>query len=138
MTASKARLVIGEACRLWASGNVPDLLPLLLDDVVFAVHGSPGAPTVVGEGLSKVLFAHRLAAVLDKIEVVNFDLQGATSDGLWHYGRVRYCYRHRANDLVIEGTMRQKFRFVGDRIAHFELFHDAARMRAFYDMASLA
>ena len=38
--------------------------------------------------------------------------------------------------VVLDGTMRHLWRFVGDEIAHFELFHDAPRMRAFYAMTA--
>ena len=34
--------------------------------------------------------------------------------------------------------MRHKWRFVGDEIAHFELFHDSPRMHAFYNLAAAA
>lgn len=87
--------------------------------------------------MGKILFAHRLQALLDEFEVLNFTLQSVTTDRLWHYSRVGYSYRHHASRLVIDGTMRHKWGFIGDQIAHFELFHDADRMRAFLDMAAL-
>jgi hypothetical protein len=40
--------------------------------------------------------------------------------------------------MEVDGAMRHKWRFVGDEIAHFELFHDSERMRAFYKMAAAA
>ena len=45
------------------------------------------------------------------------------------------AYRHRATRLDVDGQMRHKWLFIGDEIAGFELFHDARRMRAFYDLA---
>ena len=136
MAESDARVVLGNACALWAAGDLPKLLQLFVDDVVFTVHSRPCAASMVGEGLGKVLFAQRLETLLDQVEVLAFDLEGVTTDGLWHTSRVRYRYRHHANGLVIAGTMRHKFGFVADRIAHFELFHDTHRMRAFYDIAA--
>ena len=52
--------------------------------------------------------------------------------------RVAFRYRHRASGLEVDGTMRHKWRFVGDKIAHFELFHDSPRMHAFYNLAAAA
>ena len=138
MSASEARRVLGSACALWAAGDLPRLLSHFVDDVVFSVHSRPRAASLVGEGLGKILFAQRLEMLLDQVEVLAFDLQGVTTDGLWHCSRVRYRYRHHASRMLIDGTMRHKFGFVGDKIAHFELFHDTHRMRAFYDMAGLA
>jgi ketosteroid isomerase-like protein len=137
MAASNARIVLGDACALWTAGDLPRLLSCFVDDVVFSVHSRPPAASLVGEGLGKVLFAHRLEMLLDEVEVLAFDLQSVTTVGLWHYSRVRYRYRHHVSRMVIDGTMRHKFAFVGNKIAHFELFHDAHRMRAFYDMAGL-
>ncbi len=132
-----ARLVVGSACALWAEGKLTKLLRLFADDAVFAVHSQPHAASFVGEGVGKVLFAQRLEMLLDQVEVLSFDPVGlTTTDRLWHYSRVRYRYRHHASRLVIAGTMRQKFGFVGDRIAHYELMHDTHRMRAFYNLAA--
>ena len=39
--------------------------------------------------------------------------------------------------MEIDGTMRHRWRFVGDEVAHFELFYDSPRMRAFYDLAAV-
>jgi hypothetical protein len=137
MSASNARLVVDRACALWAQGKLTKLLRLFVDDAVFAVPSCPQAASFLGEGVGKVLFAQRLEMLLDLVEVLAFDPVGMTTDGLWHYSRVRYRYRHHASRLVISGTMRQKIGFVGDSIAHYQLFHDTRRMRAFYAMADL-
>ena len=139
MQASDARLVLGNACALWEAGDLPRLLSNFLDDVVFSAHARPQAPSMLGQGLGKVLFARRLEALLDQVEVLAFALQeqSVTRDGIWYWSRVTYRYRHHASRMIIEGSMRHKWGFVGKRIAHFELFHDADRMRAFYDVAGL-
>jgi ketosteroid isomerase-like protein len=137
MSASDARRVLGRACALWADGDLPGLLSHFVDDVVFTVHARPHGASLVGEGMSRALFAHRLESLLDHFAVLDFQLQSMTTDGLWHYTRVGYSYRHHASGLVLDGTMRHKWGFVDDKIAHFELYHDAARMRAFLDMAML-
>jgi ketosteroid isomerase-like protein len=137
MSASNdARLVVGNACALWAEGELTKLLRLFAEDTVFAVHSQPQAPSFVGEGVGRVLLAQRLEMLLDEIKVVSFDPIGLTSDGIFHYSRVQYSYRHYANGIIIAGTMRQKFGFVGNRITQYELFHDTHRMRAFYNLAA--
>jgi hypothetical protein len=140
MHACDARLVISSACALWAAGAVNGLLLHFTDDVVFAVHARPNAPSLLGEGLGRVLLERRLEAVLDQIEVQSFKVyrQSFTTDGFWYFSRASFRYRHRVSRLIIEGTMRQKWGLVGARIAHFEIFHDSDRMRAFYDVAGLA
>ena len=140
MHTSNARLVIGSACALWAAGELAGLLPHFVDDVVFTVHARPRAPSMLGEGLGKVLLARRFEAMLDEVEVQAFKLQkhSYATDGFWHYSRAAYRYRHHASGMIIEGSMRNRWGFVGTRIAHFEVFHDSDRMRAFLDVAGLA
>lgn len=140
MHACNARLVIGSACALWGASAVDGLVPHFTDDVVFVVHARPNAPSMLGEGLGKVLLEQRLQSVLDEVEVESFKMQGHSfaTDGFWYFSRVRYRYRHRVSRLIIEGTMRQKWGLVGAKIAHLEIFHDSDRMRAFYDVAGLA
>jgi ketosteroid isomerase-like protein len=137
MAASDIRRVIVGACALWEAGDLPRLLSHFMDDVVFTVHARANAPSMLGDGLGKVLLARRLEALLDEVEVETFDLHehSLTTDGIWHFCRVSYRYRHHASGEMIEGSMRQKWGFVGAGVAQFEIFHDADRMRAFYDFA---
>jgi ketosteroid isomerase-like protein len=137
MPASGARLVVADAFASWAAGDLRGLRSVLAEDLVFSVYSRPEAPSVVGEGLGRTQFLRRLERLLDHVDVLAFDPVNITSDGLWHHARVRFRYRHLANRIVIDGTMRHRFGFVGSRISHFELFHDTHRMRAFYDMGRL-
>jgi hypothetical protein len=138
MRAIDGGAVIGEACAMWAQGRLKKLQSLFLEDAVFAVPSCPQAASFVGDGLGRALFGQRLEMLLEEIEVLTFDPISLSTDGIWHYNRVRYRYRHHASRLIIGGTMRQRFGLVGNRIAHFELFHDTRRMRAFYDFAAHA
>ena len=139
MHARNARLVINSACALWSASEVGGLLPHFVEDVFFAVHARPSAPSMLGEGLGKVLLESRLEALLDEVEVQSYRMltHSFMTDGFWYFSRVHYRYRHRVSGLVIDGTMRQKWGFVGTKIAHCEIFHDSDRMRAFYDVAGL-
>ncbi len=78
--------------------------------------------------------------MLDEVEIQSFRMQrhSFVTDGFWYFSRVNFLYRHRVSHLMIEGTMRQKWGLVGTKIAHFEIFHDSDRMRAFYDVAGSA
>ena len=136
MKSDVACLVLHDACTLWREGNLSKLLVNFEDELVFNVHARRSAPSLVGQGLSKALFSQRLEALLDEFNVMDFEMEGAWRTGFWHFLRVRYVYQHHVSRLIIDGSMRFRLGFVGDKIAHFELFHDSDRMRAFLDMAS--
>jgi hypothetical protein len=110
-------------------------MSLVVDDMVFAVPSCPQAASFLGEGVGRDELERRLEKLLDQIEVLAFEPLSWTGDGLWLVNRVAYRYRHRSSRLVIAGSMRQRFAFVGDKIAHYQLLHDTRRMRAFYDVA---
>jgi hypothetical protein len=101
------------------------------------VHALPGKASIVGKGMGKALFGIRLAMLLDQIEVHRFDLHSVKRQGIWHISRVEYGYRHRATGMWIDGSMRHTWGFVGSRIGHFEVSHDAARMCSFFDLAGV-
>ena len=136
MLARHARLILGDAYASWEGGDVLRTLSYFTDDVVFAVHSSPDAASLVGGGLGREDFGDRLEMFLREFAVEDFRLQQVTAKGLWVQSRVLYRYRHRASGMEVDGTMRHKWRFVGDEIAHFELFHDSPRMHAFYNLAA--
>ncbi len=136
MPGGKSRLVADRACTLWAEGRLTQLMSLVVDDLVFAVPSCPQAASFLGEGVGRDELERRLERLLGQIEVLSFEPLSWASDGLWLVNRVAYRYRHRSSRLVIGGTMRQRFAFVGDKIAHYQLLHDTRRMRAFYDLAA--
>jgi hypothetical protein len=129
-------LVFRDACASWRKGNLRALLTSFEDDLVFSVHARRNAPSLVGEGFGKNLFAQRLEVLLDDFTVREFEPEYVWNSGFWHYARVRFLYQHRVSGLLIDGTMRYKMGFVGDKIGHFQLFHDSDRMHAFLEMAS--
>jgi ketosteroid isomerase-like protein len=138
MLAGHARLILGDAYASWEGGDVLRTLSYFTDDVVFAVHATPDSASLIGAGLGRDEFGGRLERFLGQFEVEAFTLQQVTAKGIWLQSRAHFRYRHRASGMEVDGAMRHKWRFVGDEIAHFELFHDSPRMRAFYKMAAAA
>jgi hypothetical protein len=45
---------------------------------------------------------------------------------------------HRATGIVYESTVRNTWRFEGEKIRAFEVIHDAERLRAFFELVSRA
>ena len=51
---------------------------------------------------------------------------------------MRFHYRHKETGLEYEGRMRHVWRVEGDKIVHFEEFHDAERVRTFFRLLAQA
>ena len=92
---------------------------------------------IVGDGCGRDQFGDRLDLFLQRLEVQEFKLQQVTAKGICLQSRAHFLYRNRSNGMDIDGSMRHVWRFVGDEIAHFELFHDSPKMRAFYAMSAM-
>jgi ketosteroid isomerase-like protein len=139
MQASHARLILNDVYASWEGGDLPTTLSYFAMDVVFAVHSTPDTASLIGEGVGRDEFGSRLESFLRKFDIEAFKLQHpVTVNGIWLQSRAVFKYRHRASGWDVDGTMRHKWRFVGDEIAHFELFTDSPRLRAFYNLAASA
>ena len=90
MLAHHARLILGDAYASWEEGDVPRTLSYFSKDVVFAVHSSSDAPSLIGDGLGRDEFGGRLEMFLRQFDVENFALQrvAAITDRLLE----RFCH----------------------------------------------
>jgi ketosteroid isomerase-like protein len=136
MQASDARLILDDVYASWERGDLLSTLSYFTKSLVFVVHSSPNAPSLIGAGFGRDRFAHRLELFLGQFKVEDFKLLSMRADGDGFSSSVAYRYRHRVSGLDVEGRMRHTWRFVGDEIAHFELFHDTPRMHAFYNLTA--
>jgi len=133
-----AHLILKDVYASWEDGDLLTTLSYFAIGAGFAVHGTPNGASLIGTGVGRDNFGDRLERFLSLFEVRDFKLKHVTARGLWLQSRAHFRYRHRASGMEVDGAMRHKWRFVGDEIAHFELFHDSPRMRAFYKMAAAA
>lgn len=137
MKVSDAHLILDDVYATWERGDLLTTLSYFATGVVFAVHSTSDGESLIGAGCGRDDFGHRLETFLHRFEVQDFKLQQVTARGQWLQSKAHFRYRHRATGMEVDGTMRHMWRFVGDEIAHFELFHDSPRMRAFYALAAL-
>jgi len=129
--------IVEDACTAWEVGNSKAALINFTDDVVFSVHAPERAASVIGCGQGKAELERRLGGYLENIQVRYYEVLRimVRGDGTLR-SSVRFIYRHRREPFEIEGTMSHVWRFVGDKVVRLEIFYDALRMRAFYDLVA--
>jgi ketosteroid isomerase-like protein len=127
--------VLCAAYSAWSDEDVPALLDLIADDVVFAVNVPLNLKSYVGKGIGKPRFETGLRRLLAEWEVVEYTPLWFKQYGLWQRVHVAYCYRERRTGLEIESTMRHHWRVVGDEIVQLEVHFDSPRMNAFRRLA---
>lgn len=132
-----AGLILSDLYSSWERGDLFGTLSYFAPSAVFAVHAMPESASLIGAGTGLDDLGDRLEKFLHRVEVREFKLLQVVSKGLWTQSRAYFRYRHRNGSMEVDGTMRHLWKFIGDEIAHFELFHDSQCMRAFYAMAAL-
>jgi len=132
-----ARLILGDLYASWEAGDLPGTLSYFAPSTVFTVHATPQAASLIGAGSGRSDLGQRLGMFLCRIEVREFKLLQVVSKGLWTQSRAYFRYRQLNGSMEVDGTMRHLWKFVGDEIQRFELFHDSQCMRAFYAMAAV-
>jgi len=127
-------LVLEAAYASWAARDLEATLASFADDVVFIIHLPPEVAPFVGEARGKDQLRPRLQAILDDFDFIEYVPLQITASGQSFHSRVRFRYRHKATGLEYDGTMRHVWRVEGDRIVRFEEFHDAERVRTFFQL----
>ena len=130
------RLIIEATYASWAAQDLSLVGACLHDDAIYLVHLPPGSWPISGVVRGKPAILRSLGDILRQFEVLEYKpLKITDADGLWT-SRARIHYRHGATGLSYEATVRNVWRLEDDRIRRFEAFHDAARLRAFFEMVS--
>lgn len=132
------RMIIEATYASWAAQDLATVGACLHEDAVYLLHLPPGAWPIAGAVRGKATILKSLGDILRDFEVVEYrPLKIANVDGLWT-SRAKIYYGHRATGLSYEATIRNVWHIDGDKIRSFEVFHDAARLRAFFEMVSRA
>jgi hypothetical protein len=132
-----ARLILRDLYASWEGGDLFGTLSYFAPSTVFAVHAIPEGASLIGAGAGLDDLGNRLEKFLLRVDVREFKLLQVVTKGAWTQSRAFFRYRHRNGSMEVDGTMRHLWKFIGDEVAHFELFHDSQCMRAFYAMAAL-
>jgi len=132
------RLIIEATYASWAAQDLAMVGACLHHDAVYLLHLPPGAWPISGAVRGRATILKSLGEILRDFEVLEYrPLKITNLDGLWT-SRAKIHYGHRATGLSYEATISNVWRIDGDKIRSFEVFHDAARLRAFFEMASRA
>jgi ketosteroid isomerase-like protein len=130
------RLVVEAMYASWAAQDLSSVAACLHRDAVYKLHLPPGAWPIAGSVRGKQRIVASLAEILRDFEVLEYrPLKISEEDGVTT-SRARIHYGHRATGLTYEATISNLWHIAGDKVRHFEIFHDAARLRAFFEMVS--
>lgn len=129
------RLIIEATYAGWAAQDLPLVASCLHRDAVYTLHLPPGAWPLAGHVRGKQAIMMSLGEILRDFEVLEYRPLKITENDDNLKSRAKIHYGHRATGLTYEATISNIWRIDGDKIRHIEVFHDAARLRAFFKMA---
>lgn len=130
------RLIIESIYASWAAQDLAAVSACLHRHAVYTLHLPADAWPLAGAVYGKQKIVTSLRDVLRDFEVVEYRPLKITNGDEVSTSRARIHYGHKATGLSYEATIRNVWRIEGDKVRSFEVFHDAARLRAFYEMVS--
>jgi ketosteroid isomerase-like protein len=130
------RLIVEALYASWAAHDLAAVAGCLHRDATYNLHLPPGAWPIAGEVHGKSRIVTSLAALLRDFEVVEYRPLKISEADQHVVSRAKIHYGHKATGMSYEATVRNVWRIEGDKVRSFEVFHDAARLRAFFEMVS--
>ena len=120
----------------WAAQDLDTVELGLHRDAVYKLYLPESAWPIAGvvRGRQKIITC--LANFLQDFDVVEYKLLKVTSGEGQFSTQVKLHYGHRPTGLSYEATIRNMGRISGDKISYFEVYHDTAKLRAFYEMVT--
>ena len=132
-----AKAVIEGAYAAWQARNLPALMPLLADDIVFALHVPADVLPIGGETRGKTAVAAVLQGLLDGYDFLAYDPSPLTVDGARVESDVRFQYRQNATGEVIASRLHHRWSTADGKVTRLEEWHDLPTVRAFFDRVAL-
>ena len=131
------RLIVEAIYASWAGQDLPSVAACLHPDAVYTLHLPSDAWTIAGDVRGRQKIITSLEEILRDFEVLEYrPLKIIEDDGGIAKSRAKIHYGHKATGLSYEATISNRWRIAGDKIVHFEVFHDAQRLRAFFEMVN--
>lgn len=130
------RLIVEAMYASWAAQDLSSVAACLHRDATYTLHLPKGAWPIAGDVRGKRKIVTSLAEILRDFEVVEYRPLKITDADEISTSRAKIHYGHKAIGLSYEATIRNVWRIEGDKVRSFEVFHDAARLRAFFEMVN--
>ena len=131
------RLIVEAMYASWAAQDLTAVAACLHRDAVYRLHLPSDAWTISGDVRGRQGIITSLGEILRDFEVLEYRPVKITNEGDGiAKSRAKIQYGHKATGLSYEATISNKWQIAGDKIVRFEVFHDAQRLRAFFEMVN--
>ena len=135
--ATDTRAIVEALYGAWRARDLPSMLTLMADDIVFALHIPADVVPIGGETKGKVAVAAALQGLLDAYEFVAYDPSPVDIDGSKATAEVQFRYRCKATGEIIDSRMRHQWVVDGGKAERLDEWHDLPKVRAFFDRVAL-
>lgn len=130
---NEAKTVVGQIYTAWKARDLASVLPLLSDEMVFALHVPANVLSVGGETKGKVAVVAALQAILDDYDFLSYEAGRVTGDDARANAEVHFRYRQKATGEVIDSRMLHSWVVEAGKVTRLDEWHDLAGVRAFFD-----
>lgn len=130
---NEAKAVVERLYVAWKARDLPSVLTLLSDDMVFALHIPANVLPIGGETNGKTAVAAALQALLDAYDFIVYEPGPVTGDDTRANAEVHFRYRQRATGEVIDSRLLHSWVIEAGKVARLDEWHDLPGVRAFFD-----
>ena len=134
----KQSLIVEGIYAAWEAQDIAAVGDALHPEAMYTIHLPADAWPLTGRVRGKGKIITLLSEIVHDFEVLEYRPLKIAAEGDLLISRASIHYGHRATGLSYESTIRNIWHFEGEQIRSFAVFHDAARLRAFYRMVSRA
>lgn len=117
----------------WQARNLSQVLQLLADDMVFALHIPREVLAIGGETIGKPAVKAALQGLLDTYDFLAYEPGPIAVDGPKANGEVRFRYRQKTTGEIIDSRMRHQWLVETGQAKRLDEWHDVAVVTAFLD-----
>lgn len=135
--ADDPKSVVESAYAAWHARDLPNLLALLSDDMVFALHIPAEVIPIGGETRGKAAVGAALQGLLDAYDFLAYEPGALTVVGPQVNAEVRFHYRQKATGEVIDSRLRHTWTVNAGKVARLDEWHDLPVVRTFFDRVAL-
>ena len=135
--AADSKSVVEQLYTAWKSRDLAGVVPLMADDIVFALHIPANVIPMGGETKGKIAVTAALQALLDNYDFLAYEPGPITVTGAKAGAEVQFRYRQKGTDEVIDSQLRHEWLVEGGKVQRLDEWHDLPKVTAFFDRVAL-
>jgi len=132
------KAVVELAYAAWKARDLPRIVELLSDDMVFALHIPAEVMPLGGETHGRAAVAAALQGLMDTYDFLAYDVGPVAVDGATATCENHFRYRHKKTGDVIDGRLRDRWQVASGKVVRLDEWHDVPAVKAYFQRVAMS